>query len=416
MVVVPEPGTAAALPLSDVRVLDLSQFEAGPSCTQMLAWFGAEVIKVEKPGTGEQGRAASRDNADWDSIYFLMLNCNKKSITLDLKSETGRDLLLRLVEQSDVVIENYGPGVMERLGLTWEILRERNPRLVYTRIQGFGSDTRFADYLSFDPIAQAVGGATAITGESMERPPVRPGPTLADTGGGLHAALGILVALHDRAKTGRGHRIELALQEGVINFCRAAFVQQAMLGRPSPRTGGTVMPNMNAPVGLHPCAPGGPNDWVQIYAARGPRGNQHWNRLLKVIGREDLIGDPRFDSPESRGKYSAEVTEIVSTWTQTVTKHEAMVLLGEAGVPAGAVADTEELMNDPDLVRRGVFVTVDHPHRGDFVVPGCPVRLSDVDVAVRPAPLLGADSEQVLQDVLGMDEQQIESLRKTGVV
>lgn len=399
--------------LAGVRVLDLTQFESGTSCTQLLAWLGAEVIKVERPGLGEAGRRSSADRDDTDSMYFQMLNSNKRSITLDLKRREGRELLLSLAPHFDVFIENFAPGVIERLGLGYEVLKQRNPRLVYAQIKGFAPDGPLADYLAFDMTAQAAGGSVSVTGEE-DGPPLRPGITVADTGTGLHCALGIVAALHQRHATGRGQRVEVAMQEAIINFGRITYAAQFMLGKATPRSGNQSVLAASSPSGVYPCAGGGPNDYCFVYTSR--QGNEHWLRLLGAIGRDELKDDPRFASPEQRYAHRADVDGIVSGWTRRHHKLEVMKLLGAAGVPAAAVNDTEELFNDPHLRKRGMFVTLEHPTRGEYTVPGCPIRLSDSPVTVRPSPVLGADSEAVYAQLAGLTRSDLEELKKQGVI
>ena len=405
---------SSVAPLQDVRILDLSQFEAGPSCTQLLAWLGAEVIKVERPGIGEQGRMASQDHPDTDSVYFVFLNSNKKSITLDLKSSRGRDIFDDLVQVSDVIIENFSSKTVRRLGLEYSTIRQVNQQIIYSSIKGFPKDGQFGEYLAFDPVAQAVGGSTAITGESPDRPPVRPGPTLADTGAGLHMALAICAALYGRLQTGSGRSIEVTLQDSVVNFCRVAYVQQARTGRPTPRGMNDLL--ITAPSALYACKPGGPNDYCHIYAARGKSGNEHWDRLLQIIGREDLITNPKFASPELRHEHADEIDEIVEEWTRQHTKLEVMHELGKAGVPVGAVLDTLELSQDEELRSRGTFVALDHPTLGSLMLPGCPIFMSGLEVEVSSAPLLGNDNDSTYGSLLGMSADEIDDLRRNGII
>jgi len=399
--------------LAGIRVVDLTQFEAGPSCTETLAWLGADVIKVEPPRRGEQGRAASTDRPGLDSAYFLLLNANKRSVTLDLRHPEGAALMRRLLAGADVFVENLGPGSVERLGLGYEAVRELNPRLVYAQVKGFPPDGPYGGFLSFDPIGQAVGGALSLTGEP-DAPPVKPGPTIADTGTGLHCAIGILAALHQRHRTGAGQRVEVSMQEAVINYCRISYSRQHLTGQASERFGNRSQLGTSAPSDVFPCQPGGPNDYVFVYTSRAS--DEQWHRLLDVVGRPDLRDDPRFAGPEERARHLAAVDEVISAWTRRRTKREAMRELGEAGVPAGAVFDTLELSEDPHLRRRGTFVTVRHPERGDFTMPGWPVRMSCSHVDVAPAPLLGQHTREVLGDLLGLDEPEVGRLRTAGVV
>src|SRR6266700_829135 len=387
--------------LSGIRVIDLTQFEAGPSCTETLAWLGADVIKIEPPGRGEQGRAASTDRPGLDSHYFLLLNANKRSVTLDLRHPEGATLMRRLLQDADVFIENLGPGSVERLGLAYDEVRRLNPRLVYAQVKGFPADGPYGGFLSFDPIGQAVGGAVSLTGDPDGRP-TKPGPTIADTGTGLHCAIGILAALHQRQRTGLGQRVEVSMQEAVINYCRIAYTRQALTGDAAERFGNRSQLGVSAPSDVFPCEPGGPNDYVFIYTSRASSEQRH--RLLDVVGRSDLRDDPRFESPEDRARHLETIDSLISGWTRRRTKREAMQELGEAGVPAGAVFDTLELSEDPHLRRRGMFVTVQHPERGDFTMPGWPVRMSCSQVPVTAAPLLGQHNREVYGDLLGLGE------------
>jgi formyl-CoA transferase len=394
--------------LNGVRVVDLTQFEAGTSCTQTLAWLGAEVIKVEEPNKGEQGRGASTDQKGVDSHYFMLLNANKRSVTANLKHEKGKELVRKLIEKADVFAENFAPGVIERLGFGYDEVRKINPRIIYVSVKGFGQDGPYKNYLAFDMIAQATGGAMSITGEPDGRP-IKPGLTIGDTGTGLHAAIGVLAALYQRQFTGEGQCIRVAMQECVINYGRISYAAQYLWGHAAPRMGNQSIMGTNSPSEIYPCKGGGPNDWCYVYTSRA--NPQHWERLLKIMGREDLIGDARFDSPQERFKNRHVVDEMIAEWTRHHDKFEVMKRLGDAGIPAGAVTDTMELSNDPDLNRREIFVTVKHPVRGDFKMPGWPVKMSNSKVPITPSPLLGADSEDVYGSLLGLSKEDLAKLR-----
>lgn len=397
--------------LSGVRVVDLTQFEAGTSCTETLAWLGADVIKVERPDGGEQGRGASTTPGE-DSLYFLILNANKRSVTLDLRTEHGKDLLRRLIADADVFAENFRPGAIDRMGFSYEEVKAINPRIVYASIKGFDPDGPYGDFLSFDAIGQTVGGATAMTGEQGRRP-IKPGAHIGDTGTGLHAVIGILAALYQRQATGQGQRVSVTMQEAVINYIRVGFAKHLMTGTPPVRSG-SRSPLMTAPADLYPCAPGGENDYCMIYTTRS--NNMHWQRILEVIGREDLKDDERFASPEARAVHADDVDEILSAWTKSRPKREVMETLGKAGVPAGAVFDTEDLLNDPHLTKNGMFVKVKHPVRGEFVMPGWPVRMSDSHVDVVSGPTLGQHNADVYGGILGLTTDEIEELHTEGVI
>jgi formyl-CoA transferase len=399
--------------LDGVRVVDLTQYEAGTSCTETLAWLGADVIKIERPGFGEQGRHSSRDVPGYDAYYFLVLNANKRSVTLDLRTSQGRDVLYRLCENADVFVENFAPGTIERLGFGYEELSKRNPRLVYGQIKGFDQDGPFANFLALDPVAQASGGALSITG-LPDGPPMRPGPTIADTGSGLHLAIGLLAALYQRDRTGRGQKVSVAMQEAVINFTRIAHARSLMSGGPSGRYGNGVA-MITAPANIYRCKPGGPNDYLMVYTSRAPNTYQ-WDRLLEAIGRPDLKNDDRFGTPESRAAHADEVDALLSAWAADRTKVEAMEAMGAAGVPTSAVFDTRELASDPHLLENGTFAEVTHPQRGTFRMPGWPVRMTDSRVAVTAAPLLGQHTDEVLAEVLAMGPDEIGELRQSGVL
>lgn len=399
--------------LSGVRVIDLSQFEAGTSCTETLAWLGADVIKVEEPTKGDQGRSASTDKPGVDSSYFMLLNANKRSVTLNVKSERGREILFELIKQGDIFVENFGPGVIERLGFGYDVISKINPRIIFAQIKGYAPESPYGKYLSFDMIAQAVGGSLATTGEKGGRP-IRPGPTIGDTGSGLHAVIGILAALHQRERTGRGQRVEVAMQEVVINFGRISYASLALWGRHPARNGNQSVLSATAPSEVYPCKGGGENDYCYIYTTRA--GNRQWDALLTIIGRDDLIGDARYSTPQSRFDHHVEIDAMIGAWTRQHDKLEVMTQLGDAGVPAGAVFDTKELSDDPFLRKRGMFVTVKHPVRGDFTMPGWPVKMSESHVSVVSAPLLGQHTEEVLGELLGYSAEKVRSLKAEKVL
>ena len=394
--------------LAGVRVLDLTQFEAGPSCTEALAWLGAEVVKVENPNGGEPGRTSfAGAPGSPDSFYFFEFNANKKSVTVNLKSERGLALVKDMAKKADVMIENMAPGTVERLGLGYEAIRALNPGIIYAQVKGFGEGSPYEKNLAFDMIAQASGGTMSITGEP-DGPPIRPGPSLGDTGTGMTMAISILGALYERRATGRGRRLQVAMQDAMLHYIRFAFQTQAALGRAAPRN--STRSN-TAPSGIFPCAPGGPNDWIYVFA----RQKDHWHRLLKLLGREELIGDPRYETAQARGERMADVNAMVAEWTKRRDKHEAMRIIGAAGVPAGAVLDTMELMNEPSFSERGILQTAEHP-TGPFKMPSWPVRFDGAPPKLEPAPLLGQHSAEVFAEWLGMSAGDVEALRKEGVI
>ena len=397
--------------LEGVRVLDLTQFEAGPSCTLMLAWMGADVIKVEEPSKGDQGRRLAADQGEQDSWYFLLLNANKRSITLNLKSPEGLAMFKRMLPHADIMVENFGPGTIENLGLSYEVAQEINPRIIYASIKGFGSTGPYSEYKSFDMIAQAMAGAYSLTG-MPDGPPLKPAPTVGDTGTGLHTAIGILSAYIQRLKTGKGQRIELSMQEAVVNLLRPSFRGHYTTDAPLPRIGfgGGYRDLTN----LFPCHPGGPNDYVFVRGAG--ISERVWNALLQVIGREELIGDERYRTPQDRAARIEEVNEIFTAYCGTHTKYEVMAGVGPLGIPCGAVQDTMEVMNDPHLLQRDMLTSVDHPVAGTFTMPGCPIRLADSPVQVKAAPLLGEHNEEVYEAPLGYSAEEVQRLRQNGLI
>jgi formyl-CoA transferase len=395
--------------LAGVTVLDLTQYEAGPSCTEMLAWLGADVIKVEEPKMGEQGRWRVTEKPGVDSYYFMLLNANKRSVTLNLKSERGRQIFVDLVKHVDIVSENFTLGTMEGLGLGFDRLREINSRLIYLTVKGFGTYGPYSKYKSFDMIAQAAGGAMAITGFPGS-PPLKPGPTIGDTGTGLHAACGVIAALFQRERTGTGQKVEVAMQDAVLNYVRVPMMGTYLTGKPTPRVGNRLGAG---PLGdIFKCAPCGPNDYVYLYCSN----LEMWHTLFATIGRPEIADDPRFTDRKERRNNIEALTQIVEDWTATRTKQEVMKIMGEAGVPCGAVLDSVELLNDPHLREREMVVTIDHPVRGKFTMPGCPIKLEDSPVEVKSAPLLGQHNAEVYRQMLGLGDTDLEELKQQGII
>jgi len=391
--------------LDGMRVLDMTQYEAGTSCTQMLAWLGADVVKVESP-RGDPGRGVTRDPGSV-AQYFLNYNSNKRSIVLDLKSEKGRELFLGLVPHYDVFVENYGPGTIEALNIGYDVLSAINPGIIYGRIKGFGLSGPYSEYNCYDWVAQAAAGAFSVTGPA-DGPPMMPGPTVGDSGTGMQMAIAILAAYLQRQRTGRGQHIEISMQEAVTAFMRT----QGLGGwgkTPAPRTGGT---RGSATTGVYACAPGGPNDYIFIMCVT----TGQWDALCVGMERDDLAADPRFADGASRVQHSEALAAEIEVWTRQHTKHEAMRLLAAAGAPCSAVLDTAELFSDPHLAARGFIQHLQHEQAGEVQVMRNPVRMSECEVPMRAAPVLGAHTDDVLAADLGLSAETLTALREAHVI
>lgn len=399
--------------LTGLKILDLTQFEAGPSCTEALAWMGADVVKIENPKVGDPGRSSGQTTAH-DAFYFLQYNANKRSVAVNLKDPRGLALVKDLAKSADVMIENFAPGAIERLGLGYDVIKAVNPAIIFCQVKGFGTGSPYEKNLAFDMIAQACGGLMSVTGEE-DGPPCKPGATIGDTGTGMLMAVSILGAYVRRLRTGRGEHLQVAMQDAILHYIRNAFAyMERSGGKAAPRAGSKTVGGGNPPIGVYPCKGGGPNDFVYIYtSAANP---EHWTRLLKVMGREDLIGDPRFATPQARTEHREEVDRIVAEWTIRHDKTTAMQLVGSATVPAGAVLDTRELADDPTFRERGIRQTMKHPKVGDYVMTGWPVRFGGQTPDVRAAPLLGEHGAQVLTQWLNYDAERIAELKASEVL
>jgi len=394
--------------LDGIVVLDLTQYEAGPSCAQMLGWLGANVIKIEPPG-GEPGRRALSESPDLDAWFFLMLNNNKKGVTLDLKTAEGRAILKKMVERADVLIENFGPGSFERLGFGYDDLRRMNPRIISASVKGFGSTGPYANYKSFEMIAQAMGGAMSVTGTG-DGPPTKVEAGLGDTGAGLHLAIGILAAIVQRQTTGVGQRIEVAQQDAVLNLVRIHFREHYSSGKPVPRRGNRSPGG--APSNMYRCRPFGPNDYVFIHCAT----LEMWKIFSKILGRPELGDDPTLADRLGRVARNDELDALVEGWTEKRTKHEVMETLGDAGIPCGAVLDSGEVFTDPSLRHRRMVVDLEHPARGRYPMPGNPVRMSDSPTEVKRAPMLGEHNAEVFGQWLGLSADELKALKDKRAV
>jgi formyl-CoA transferase len=393
--------------LAGIRVIDLTNNQAGPSCGQMLAWLGADVIKVEEPGKGDVARHSQRDRPDADALFFLTFNANKRSLTLNLKHSRGQGVFRALLGTADVLLENFGPGVIDRLGFGYPAVRRLNPRLVYASIKGFGSYGPYRDYKSYEPIAQAMGGAMSVTG-SPDGPPTYMWPSIGDSGTGMHCVIGILAALMQRHATGEGQQVEVSMQDAVVNLIRVSLRDHQRFGRAMPRTGNQL--GAAVPGTTYRCHPGGPNDHVFIFVQQ-----QMWHPLLRAIGRDDLAGDARYETADARWQHRDAVDALVGEWTSRRSKHEVMRILAGAGVPCGACLDTGEVLSDPHLLARDMIVEIDHPVRGKYVTVGNPIKLSASPTAIGPAPLLGQHRHEILRE-LGYGDAEIEALAEDGAI
>ena len=377
--------------LDGMRILDMTQWEAGTCCTQSLAFLGADVVKVERPQTGDPGRGRARGEAI-DAEYFVNWNSNKRSVTLHLDTPAGRQLLLDMVPRYDVFVENYGPGVVEKLDIGYDVMREIHPEIIYARIKGFGTSGPYAQYKCMDMVAQAAAGAFSITGEA-DGPPMRPGPTMGDAGTGMQAALAIAAAWAQKQRTGKGQLIELSMQEAMTYYLRTAVSRTGFGTAPTPRTGNGDNPF----VSLYPCRGNGANDYVFVMAVN-PRMREG---VRRAIGLEDD---------------SADMREAIAAWTRSRSKGEAMAALAAEGVCASQVFETHELFTDPHLLARDFIQEVEHADHGTVRLLGWPARMSRSSVEMRAAPRLGEHTDQVLADDLGLDAAAIATLRGQGAI
>lgn len=394
--------------LDGMRVLDMTQYEAGTSGTQYLAWLGADVVKVEGP-SGDPGRQTGRQlgRVLGDPQYFMNYNGNKRSVVIDLKKPEGRALLLDLVPHFDAFVENYGPGVIEALDLGYEVMKARNPGLIYARIKGFGLSGPYSQYKSYDWVAQASAGTFSVTGEP-DGPPMRPAPTIGDSGTGIQIALGITAAYVQKQRTGEGQFIEISMQEAATMFMRTMGL--ATWGdSPAPRTGirqgGTV-------TSTYPCKGDAANDWVFIMITT----TRMWDTFCATTAIPELFTDERFATPESRIEHKEPLYDLVAAWTRQHTKREVMEILGSAGVPCSYIFDTQDLFTDPHLVGRDFIQTVDHPVNGPVKLMRNPLRMSGSNVPFKPSPQLAEHTAEVLQSDLGMDAERLAALQAAGIV
>jgi len=411
--------------LEGVRILDMTHVQSGPTCTQLLAWFGADVIKVERPGVGDATRGQLRDIPDVDSLYFTMLNHNKRSITLNTKSVEGKNIFTRLIEECDVMVENFAPGALDRMGFTWERIQEINPRMIYASVKGFGPGP-YEDCKVYENVAQCTGGGASTTGFDGG-PPTVTGAQIGDSGTGLHLALGIAAALFQRVTSGRGQRVECAMQDGVLNLCRVKLRDQQRLAH-GPLTEYPQYPNGTfgeAAPRAGNASGGGQPGWVVKCCGWETDPDAYtyviaqaasFEGLARTIGHEDWLDDPEWNTPSARLPKLEEMFEEIEKWTMTKSKFEVMEILNPLNVPCGPVLSMKELAEEESLRASGTVVEIDHPTRGKYVSVGNPIKLSDSATAVERSPLLGEHTDQILSEVLGMDSADIEAARSAGAV
>ena len=412
--------------LEGVKVLDFTHVQSGPTCTQLLAWFGADVIKVERPGVGDATRKQLIDVPGADSLYFTMLNHNKRSIELNSKNETGKEVLTRLIEECDVLVENFAPGALDRMGFTWERIQEINPRIIMASIKGFGPG-KYEDCKVYENVAQCAGGSASTTG-FRDGPPLVTGAQIGDSGTGLHLCLGIVTALFQREKSGRGQKVSCAMQDGVLNLARVKLRDQQRLakgplkeysqfgegvefGEATPRAGndsGGGQPGRILKCKGHETDPDAYTYFI-IQAAV-------WENVCDVIGRPEWKTQEGYAKPPERLDKLNEIFAAVEEWTKTKTKFEVMDICNPQNIPVGPILSLKEISEDEGLYATGTMVKVDHPERGEYLSVGCPIKLSDSDVEVVRSPLLGEHTQEVLTDVLGYSGDELKRVVDSGAV
>ena len=410
--------------LESVRILDMTHVQSGPTCTQLLAWFGADVIKVERPGVGDATRGQLQDIPNVDSLYFTMLNHNKRSLTLNTKNAKGKEIFAKLIKHCDVMVENFAPGAIDRMGFPWEKIHEINPRMIYASVKGFGPGP-FEDCKVYENVAQCTGGSASTTGE-LDGFPMVTGAQIGDSGTGLNLAFGITTALFHREKSGRGQRITCSMQDGVLNLCRVKLRDQQRLAHgplreypqyPNGEFGEATPRSGNASGGGQPgwivrCK-GWETDpdaysYVITQAAAFPA-------LAKTIGHEDWLEDPEWSTPEARLPKLDKVFEEIEKWTKTKTKFEVMDILNPLNVPCGPILSMKELAGEPSLRATGTIVEVDHPERGKYLTVGNPIKLSDSPTDVQRSPLLGEHTDEVLTEI-GLSGAEIATAKEENAV
>ena len=410
--------------LEGVKILDMTHVQSGPTCTQLLAWFGADVIKVERPGVGDATRAQLRDIPGVDSLYFTMLNHNKRSITVNPKTKTGKKIFTRLIEECDVMVENFAPGAIDRMGFSWANIKSINSRIIYASINGFGPGP-YEECKVYENVAQCTGGAASTTG-FLGGPPIVTGAQIGDSGTGLHLALGIVAALYQREKTGRGQRVTCAMQDGVLNLCRVKLRDQQRLekgplreysqygqgisfGQSTPRAGNDS--GGGQPGWILKCKgwETDPDAYVYFITQAAV-----WGNICNVIGRPEWQDEKGYASPEERLNKIPEIFEAIENWTKTLEKFEVMQQCNPLNIPCGPILSMKELSIEESLKKTGTVVEVDHPTRGSYLSVGNPIKLSDSPSDVTRSPLLGEHTLEILRDLIGLSEEEIEEAVDEG--
>jgi formyl-CoA transferase len=412
--------------LDGVKILDFTHVQSGPTCTQLLAWFGADVIKIEKPGTGDITRGQLRDIPDVDSLYFTMLNHNKRSITLDTKNPKGKEVLDGLIRHCDVLVENFAPGVLDRMGLTWEYIHELNPRMIVASVKGFGPGP-YEDCKVYENVAQCAGGSASTTG-FRDGPPLVTGAQIGDSGTGLHLALGIVAALYQRITTGKGQKVLCAMQDGVLNLCRVKLRDQQRLAH-GPLTEysqyGEGVPFGDAVPRAGNDSGGGQPGWILKCRGWETDPNAYiyfitqapvWEAICDVIGEPGWKTHPDYRTPKARLPRLKAIFARIEQWTMTKTKFEAMNILNQYDIPCGPILSMKEIAEDESLRKTGTVVEVDHPTRGKYLTVGNPIKLSDSVSEVKRSPLLGEHTEEILRDVLKFGDKQIAEIKSSGAL
>ena len=412
--------------LEGIKILDFTHVQSGPTCTQLLAWFGADVIKIERPGEGDITRGQLRDIPGVDSLYFTMLNHNKRSITLDTKNPEGKKVLEELVKACDVMVENFAPGALDRMGFSWARVQEINPKIILASIKGFGPGP-YEDCKVYENVAQCTGGAASTTG-FRDGPPLVTGAQIGDSGTGLHLALGIVAALYQRTMTGRGQRVTAAMQDGVLNLCRVKLRdQQRLLHGPLKEYSqyGEDVPFGDAVPRAGNDSGGGQPGWILKCKGWEADPNAYiyfitqapvWEQICDVIGKPEWKTDPEYAKPAARLPKLKHIFATIEQWTMTKTKFEVMDILNEYDIPCGPILSMKEIAEEPSLRKTGTVVEVDHPTRGKYLSVGNPIKLSDSPTEVRRSPLLGEHTDEILRDVLGYSEADVGQIRGSGAV